>query len=89
MTCSTLQGKYAEKLEREKEELQAEIEELKVDNNWWQNRYNAEYKIVYEDLKPKIDKAIRKIENMFDRGDETTLIDDLLELEEILGVENE
>lgn len=32
----------------------------------------------------KIDKALDKIEDTFDRGDDYTIIDDLLELEKIL-----
>lgn len=36
------------------------------------------------ELKERIDKALRKIENMFDLGNEETIIDDLLELEKIL-----
>ena len=35
-------------------------------------------------LKERINKALNKIDNMFDRGDGNTLIDDLLELEKTL-----
>ena len=35
-------------------------------------------------LQDRINKAYNKIENMFDRGEEETLIDDLLELQKIL-----
>lgn len=35
-------------------------------------------------LKERIKKALNKINNMFDRGDTNTIIDDLLELDKIL-----
>lgn len=35
-------------------------------------------------LQQRIDKALNKINNMFDRGDANTIIDDLLELDKIL-----
>jgi len=35
-------------------------------------------------LKERINKALNKIDNMFDRGDANTIIDDLLELDKIL-----
>lgn len=37
-----------------------------------------------EQLKERINKALNKIDNMFDRGDTNTIIDDLLELDKIL-----
>lgn len=37
-----------------------------------------------QQLKEKINKALNKINNMFDRGDGNTIIDDLLELDKIL-----
>lgn len=37
-----------------------------------------------KELKSRINKALNKINNMFDRGDGNTIIDDLLELEDIL-----
>lgn len=37
-----------------------------------------------KELKRKINKTLNKINNMFDRGDGNTIIDDLLELEDIL-----
>ena len=41
-------------------------------------------------LEQRIDKALKKINNMFDLGNEETIIDDLLELEKILkGETNE
>ena len=47
----------------------------------------AKYELIeyIEDLQQKIDKAKRKIESMFNNGDENTIIDDLLELDKILG----
>lgn len=35
-------------------------------------------------LKERINKVLNKIDNMFDRGDANTIIDDLLELDKIL-----
>lgn len=35
-------------------------------------------------LQERINKALNKIDNMFDRGDTNTIIDDLLELDKIL-----
>ena len=37
-----------------------------------------------QQLKERINKALNKIDNMFDRGDPNTIIDDLLELDKIL-----
>lgn len=43
-----------------------------------------------KDLQQRIDKALTKIDNMFNNGDEYTIIDDLLELDKILkGDSNE
>lgn len=38
----------------------------------------------YNELNHRIEKASNKINNMFDRGDTNTIIDDLLELDKIL-----
>ena len=45
-----------------------------------QHNYYQENK----ELKRRINKALNKIDNMFDRGDANTIIDDLLELDKIL-----
>lgn len=37
-----------------------------------------------QQLQERINKALNKIDNMFDRGDTNTIIDDLLELDKIL-----
>ena len=37
-----------------------------------------------DSLQQKIDKALNKIDNMFNKGDENSIIDDLLELDKIL-----
>lgn len=37
-----------------------------------------------EELQARIDRALKKIDNMFDNGDESKIIDDLLGLEKIL-----
>lgn len=38
----------------------------------------------YNELNQRIEKALNKINNMFDRGDANTITDDLLELDNIL-----
>ena len=38
----------------------------------------------YNELNQRIEKALNKINNMFDRGDANTIVDDLLELDNIL-----
>lgn len=38
----------------------------------------------YNELTQRTEKALNKINNMFDRGDANTIIDDLLELDKIL-----
>lgn len=38
----------------------------------------------YNELNQRTEKALNKINNMFDRGDANTIIDDLLELDKIL-----
>ncbi len=38
----------------------------------------------YNELNQRTEKALNKINNMFDRGDTNTIIDDLLELDKIL-----
>lgn len=44
------------------------------------------FEMFYEnqELEIRINKALNKIDNMFDRGDTNTIIDDLLELDKIL-----
>nr|DAQ16387.1 MAG TPA: Protein of unknown function (DUF1192) [Caudoviricetes sp.] len=51
------------------EELKDFIIELQEENSRYERRIN---------------KALNKINNMFDRGDENSIIDDLLELDKIL-----
>lgn len=66
-----------------------------IDSEDMEERYGEElYKEYLENknkgLQQRIDKAIKKINNMFDEGNEDTVIDDLLELEKILqGEDNE
>lgn len=38
----------------------------------------------YNELNQRTEKALNKINNMFDRGDANTIIDDLLELDKML-----
>lgn len=71
------------KLKVKIEELKLEIQELKDDNTWWHNRYNAEHKIAFEIYKPRIDKAIDYIE---EKGRLKYKPEELLE---ILGGNNE
>ena len=47
-----------------------------------ENQHNYYQEI--KQLKERINKALNKIDNMFDRGDTNTIIDDLLELDKIL-----
>ena len=71
-----------------------EIERLKDLCNKYEEEHNTtfqEWKIgisareeIANDYKQRIDKALNKINNMFDNGNENTVIDDLLELEKIL-----
>lgn len=43
-----------------------------------------------QQLKERINKALNKIDNMFNKGDENSIIDDLLELDKILkGSDND
>lgn len=56
-------------LEYDKETLRDIVLELQEEN---------------KQLEERINKALNKIDNMFDRGDTNTIIDDLLELDKIL-----
>ncbi len=47
-----------------------------------ENQHNYYQEI--KQLKERINKALNKIDNMFDRGDANAIIDDLLELDKIL-----
>lgn len=49
----------------------------------YEEEHNTTFDIWKRDM-ARIEKARAKINNMFDRGDETTIIDDLLELDHIL-----
>lgn len=64
-------------------ELQEEREQLKEDYNKVVHEATEFESKVYK-LEDVIDKAIKKIENMFDLGNEDTIIDDLLELDKII-----
>lgn len=59
----------------------AENNDKVVDKVNWENQL---LKKENEQLKERINKALNKIDNMFDRGDTKTIIDDLLELDKIL-----
>lgn len=70
------------KLQQEKKILKknAENNDKVVDKVNWENQL---LKKENEQLKERINKALNKIDNMFDRGDTKTIIDDLLELDKI------
>lgn len=59
----------------------AENNDKVVDKVNWENQL---LKKENKQLKERINKALNKIDNMFDRGDANTIIDDLLELDKIL-----
>lgn len=70
------------KLQQENKILKenAENNDKVVDKvNWEKQLLKKENK----QLKERINKALNKIDNMFDRGDTNTIIDDLLELDKI------
>lgn len=48
----------------------------------------ADLLLKIQDLQQRIDKALTKIDNMFNNGDEYTIIDDLIELDKILKGDN-
>ena len=101
MACKTLQGKYAEKLEKEVKRMNETIEKLykildALDSIIDQQaleiaRLNKdlsfEKKVVKEYLaiEQRLDKARSKLESMFDNGNEDSVLEDLLELSNILG----
>lgn len=85
-----------EKLKNDKMNLIKKIDDLQQENQLFKKEYDKlsfhYYKAINIEieLQDRIDKALRKIENMFDLGNEETIIDDLLELEKILkGDKNE
>ena len=51
-------------------------------------KYIDNLELENQELKDRINKAINKINNMFEVGDENKIIDDLLELEKILKGDN-
>lgn len=75
---------------RGREDLYKEIILLIQENQQLKEDYNKLATHLYNEqdkrieLKDRIDKALRKIENMFDLGNGETIIDDLLELDKIL-----
>lgn len=71
------------RLQRENKILKenAENNDKVVDKVNWENQL---LKKENKQLKERINKALNKIDNMFDRGDANTIIDDLLELDKIL-----
>jgi chromosome segregation ATPase len=90
-----LMRKY-KKLQQENERLKNGYCELKVKcNNGECDCTNEEYdgmvqanmkgKLLLEDYKSRIDKARAKLKSMFDNGNEKTILDDLLELDSVLG----
>ena len=91
MSCKILQGKYAERLEKENKELKAEIQEANDSITWWANRFKAVERDNRE-LHERIDKAIEYIKECQEvwhkRGEywENELVDGT-KLLEILGAD--
>lgn len=52
------------------------------------NCYEKDIEYIKE-LEDRINKAINKIDDMFNRGDEFTIIDDLIELDKLLKGDKE
>lgn len=90
---------YIHQIEIENKQLREQLQlcrsainEIKKELN---NKTDNQDKIINEQtleiakLKLKIKKAKIKIDLMFGNGNEQTIIDDLLQLDEILGEENE
>ena len=65
---------------KENQQLKELINGIREERDYLFNKLSFEI----QQLKDRIDKALRKIENMFDLGNEETVIDDLLELEKTL-----
>lgn len=74
---------YKDKIFEENKILKenAENNDKVVDKVNWENML---LKKENKQLKERINKSLKKIDNMFDRGDTNTIIDDLLELDKIL-----
>jgi len=60
----------------DKEELENQIKLIQQENKQLKDNWNK--------LKENTNKALKKIDNMFNEGNEDSIIDDLLELEKIL-----
>lgn len=72
--------------------VQQENKELKEKLALHRGALKREHEAIHRanDLEDRIDKALIKIDNMFNNGDEYTIIDDLIELDKILkGGSNE
>ena len=67
-------------------ELQEENQELKAELQLYKGALKREHEAIHRanDLEDRIDKALIKIDNMFNNGDEYIIIDDLIELYKIL-----
>lgn len=63
-----------------------DIENLRVENRFLKEE-NEKLKMQNQKDKEVIDKAKRKLTSMFDNGEDEKILDDLLELCNILGVE--
>ena len=61
-------------------------EELAITQEKWDKdrQFSKGRLLEIKDYKTRIDKAVAKINNIFDEGNEKTIIDDLLELDNIL-----
>jgi hypothetical protein len=73
--------------------LQKENERLKEENKRIFSKVNDDELLISnamnyaeaQDYKSRIDKARAKLKSMFDNGNEKTILDDLLELDSVLG----
>ena len=68
-------GQYIDENAKAKFDMLCHLEDFEI-QYWKLQQENKQ-------LKERINKALNKIDNMFDRGDTNTIIDDLLELDKI------
>lgn len=86
--------RYIDKIQQENKQLKANYERLYNENCKLRERHNInDISLLDENyrletnlnkLKENANKALKKIDNMFNEGNDNTIIDDLLELERIL-----
>lgn len=69
-------GQYIDENAKAKFDMLCHLEDFEI-QYWKLQQENKQ-------LKERINKVLNKIDNMFDRGDANTIIDDLLELDKVL-----